>query len=232
MDKVLNLAGDGASMGLTFVRPFQSLLGELLAFTIEQLIPFLLVLIIGGLLIRMVVKLLKAILTRSKLDRGVERIGLTKELNSLGLKTSISGVLIVVIDISLKVVLWMTAIDLLKIDQLSEFMAKIVDFLPNIIVAIIILGVGLAIAKFVENILNEATSSMKDKKTAKLMSKIAKVSIIVITIMTVLAQLNIAEHLVNTLMTGAIAALSIGLGLAFGLGGRDRAKEVLEKWSK
>lgn len=232
MDKVMILADKGAEAGMGFVRPFQELLGRLLDFTIDQLIPFLLVLIIGGLIIRMVMKLLKTVLNKSHLDKGVEKIGLTKELHSLGIKSSVSTILIVVIDIALKVVLWMTAIDLLKIRQLSDFIGKIVDFLPNIIVSIIVLGVGLAIAKFVENLLSEATSSMKDKKTAKLMGKIAKIAIIVITIMAVLAQLNIAEQLVNTLMTGVIAALSIALGLSFGLGGKEKAKEILDKWSE
>lgn len=229
---ILNLADKGASAGMTFVRPFQDLLGKLLSFTIDQLIPFLLVLIIGGLIIRMVMKLLKTVLNKSMLDKGVEKIGLGKELKSLGVKMSVSGILIVVIDISLKVVLWMTAIDLLKIRQLSEFIGKIVDFLPNIIVSIIILGVGLAVARFTEDTLSTATAAMKDKKSAKLMGRIAKISIIVVTIMTVLAQLNIAEQLINTLMTGIIAAISIGLGLSFGLGGKEKAKEMLDKWSK
>lgn len=228
----MNLAGKGADAGMGFVRPFQDLLGKLLSFTVEQLIPFLLVLIIGGLIIRMVMKLLKTVLNKSMLDKGVEKVGLGKELKSLGIKMSVSGILIVVIDIALKVVLWMTAIDLLKIRQLSDFIGKIVDFLPNIIVSIIILGVGLAVAKFAEDTLSTATATMKDKKSAKLMEHIAKVAIIVITIMTVLAQLNIAEHLVNTLMTGMIAAISIALGLSFGLGGKEKAKEVLEKWNK
>ena len=232
MDKVMNLAGKGADAGMGFVRPFQDLLGKLLSFTVEQLIPFLLVLIIGGLIIRMLMKLLKTVLNKSMLDKGVEKIGLGKELKSLGIKMSVSGIMIIVIDIALKVVLWMTAIDLLKIRQLSDFIGKIVDFLPNIIVSIIILGVGLAVAKFAEDTLSTATATMKDKKSAKLMGHIAKIAIIVITIMTVLAQLNIAEHLVNTLMTGVIAAISIALGLSFGLGGKEKAKEVLEKWSK
>ena len=232
MDNFMNLADKGASAGMTFVRPFQDLLGKIGAFTIEQLIPFLLVLIIGGLLIRLFMKLLKAILNKSKLDKWLEKIGLTKELQNIGIKTSVSGIIIVVIDVSLKVVLWMTAIDLLKIEQLSNFMARIVNFLPNIIVAMIILGLGLAIAKFAENTLDVATKDMKDKKSAKLMTKIAKISIIVITIMAVLDQLNIAQTLVNTILTGTIGAFSIALGLSFGLGGKEKAKELLDKWSK
>ena len=233
MDNIVLLADKGAQVGMGFMRPFQNLLGKLLNFTIDQLIPFLLVLIIGGLIIRMLVKFLKMILNKSKLDKGVEKIGLAKELRSLGVTASVSTILIVVIDIALKVVLWMTAIDLLKIRQLSEFIGRIVNFLPNIIVAIIILGVGLAIAKFVENVLTEATSStMKDKKSAKLMGRIAKIAIIILTIMTFLSQLNIAEQLINTLMTGFIGALSLALGLAFGLGGKEKAAEVLKKWGK
>ncbi len=232
MDKIVVLADKGASAGMTFVRPFQELLGKLLDFTIDQLIPFLLVLIIGGLIIRMIIKLLKTLLTKSKFDALFEKIGITKELANLGIKTSISSIIIFVIDVALKIVLWMTAIDLLKIRQLSDFMSKIVDYIPNVIVAIIILGLGLAIEKFIENILVEATSNMKDKKTAKLMVKIAKIAIIVITIMTVLTQLKIAEQLINTLMTGFIAALSIALGLAFGLGGKEKAKDILNSWNK
>ena len=232
MDKIVLLADQGASTGMKFVKPFQELLAKIGTFTIEQLIPFLLVLIIGGLLIRLFMKLLKTILNKSKLDKGMEKIGLTKELQNIGIKTSISGIIIVVVDVALKVVLWMTAIDLLKIDQLSAFMARIVNFLPNIIVSIIILGLGLAIAKFAENTLKVATDEMKDKKSAKLMVKIAKISIIVITIMTVLDQLNIAQTLVNTLLTGIIGSISIALGLSFGLGGKEKAAETLKKWFK
>jgi len=106
--------------------------------------------------------------------------------------------------------------------------SEIILFIPNIIVALIILLLGFYIAKFVANVLAVSLKNMKDQ-SANLIRSLAYYSIVVFTVFLVLGQLRIAQDIITNGFILIFGAICLAFGLAFGLGGKDYASDVLKK---
>jgi hypothetical protein len=104
----------------------------------------------------------------------------------------------------------------------------VVLYIPNVIVAVIILLAGILLATFVRNVVKTAVEAA-ELASADFLSGIAKWAILLFSFMAALVQLQIAPGLINTLFTGLVAMLALGGGLAFGLGGKEHASRVLDR---
>jgi hypothetical protein len=116
------------------------------------------------------------------------------------------------------------AIGALKIPALSTFIAQVQAFLPNIIVALLIFVVAAALAGAVGA---AAHRLMGDTPTGKMVRAIAPALIMAIALFMVLDQLRIAPQIVTITYAGLIGMLALAGALAFGLGGRDLAAQML-----
>jgi len=119
------------------------------------------------------------------------------------------------------------AADVLEWTQVTEFLTLVVAYIPNVLVAVIILLVGFLLGNFVQELIKGAMK-VANISSVTFLSAIAKWSIIVFSFMAALVQLGIAGALVQTLFTGFVAMLALSGGLAFGLGGREHASKVLD----
>jgi hypothetical protein len=220
------------SQGMGIWQDILAILGGSMEY-IKPVLGAIAILIIGKIIIKYVLKALSKILEKVKIDDFLNKIGLTGELNNLGISISASSLVIGIIGFIAKFVLWMAAINTLNITALTDLMNKILVYIPNVIVSLILLIAGITIAKFAKDIVEKSTSSLSvSKNTSALFGKIVRVAIITLTIMAVLTQLNIATELVETLFNGIVYGLTIAGGIAFGLGGQDRAKEIINKIGK
>lgn len=109
----------------------------------------------------------------------------------------------------------------------TELLNQFLLYIPNVFVAVVVGFIGLVIANLVFDIVNH-TSHGLGSSSSHLLAAIARYSLIFFTGLVVLNQLGVASDLVRILFTGIVAMLSIAGGLAFGLGGKDLAKKVLE----
>ncbi len=121
--------------------------------------------------------------------------------------------------------------NILNLYQVSAFLESILFYIPNIIVAAIILIAGIILADFVSKIVSSSISAA-GLKSAPFVSKVAKWSIFIFAFIAALDQLQIAQTFINTLYIGLVAMISIAGGLAFGLGGKDHASEFIAKVKK
>ena len=119
------------------------------------------------------------------------------------------------------------AVEILGLTQFAILFSQIVAWLPNIIVVVLIMIVAVVVADILEKIAIAAVIKAKIKSTHAI-ALVVRWSVYLFSLMAILLQLNIASPLVQTLFTGLIAILVIAGGLAFGLGGKDLAKQVLE----
>jgi len=117
--------------------------------------------------------------------------------------------------------------DVLDWDQITVFLASVVSYVPNVLIAVVILLVGLLVGNVIENIIRGAVKVTK-VKSAVFLAGIAKWSIMIFSAMAALVQLGIAEALIQTLFTGFVVMVALAGGLAFGLGGKDHAKKILD----
>ena len=187
-------------------------------------IIFLLGLIIASVLGKVIERIVIAI----KIDQAFERMSISEKIKEHGINISISYFLGKVVQWFLILVFLMAATDILGLNQVTGFLNSIIVYLPNVIVATIILTIAFLLGNLIYIIVRSSTKAA-GVMSATLLATIIKWSIIIFGILAALIQLGIAVSLVNTIFIGLIGAISLAAGLAFGLGGREEAALILKK---
>lgn len=124
-----------------------------------------------------------------------------------------------------------TSINVLGLTTIAGVLNNILAYIPSIISAIFVLGIGVLLAGFVEKVVKGAVAQF-DARMGRLLGKVASYIMVIFAAMAALNELQIAEDLINILFIGFVAMLSIGFGLALGLGAKDVVSTVLLDWYK
>jgi hypothetical protein len=191
---------------------------------IPNLVGCLIILFIGYLIARLVKAAASKLLESVGLDRALSgtQAGSYVERGSPGARPSrLVGV----------VAFWFifiyaiaAAIGALKIPTLTNFMASVQNYLPNVIAAVLILVVGVALAGAVGGLVDRL---MGDTPGGRLARTISPTLILAIVVFMVLNQLKIAPAIVTTTYVALIGMLAVAGALAFGLGGRELAADMM-----
>lgn len=105
---------------------------------------------------------------------------------------------------------------------------QILFYLPNVIVAVVIGFFGLVVANLASDLVKRWVKTL-GSTSANALAVFAKTVIVFFTALVVLNQLGVAQDLVRILFTGIVGMLALAGGLAFGMGGREMAKDVLDE---
>lgn len=162
------------------------------------------------------------------LDKIVEKIGLKRLFEKAGLKTGFTRLLSGAVYWFVLIVFLASVVNVLGLTQLSIFLDKLVAYLPNVIAAVAILVIGILVANLLYNVVKNASESAR-LKSAGFLASLTKWSIFVFAFIAALVQLKVAPDLLKILFTGIVVMISLAGGLAFGLGGKDAAKDVIDK---
>lgn len=189
-----------------------------------------LVLVIGLILASLLGKLVTKIVKKLKLDKILTTIGLNDRLKAVNINFTISGLLGWIVKWFIIIAVLLTISGMLELTTVSVFLTEVLLYIPNVIVAVVILTIGLIVGNFVSELVGKSisTSDFVSPASAKALRVVTKWVIILFAVMAALSQLNIAPQLIQVLFTGIIMMFSLAGGIAFGLGGKDRAKEVLD----
>jgi hypothetical protein len=117
------------------------------------------------------------------------------------------------------------AVSVLGIEALTDFVAAIYGYLPNVVAALLIFLIAGAISAGVAAL---AQRTMGGTTLGKIVATAAPILVMTIATFMILDQLQIAENIVTITYAGLIGAIALGSALAFGLGGRDVARQLLE----
>jgi len=109
------------------------------------------------------------------------------------------------------------------------FQDFVLYYVPQIIVAAIIIVVGALFAEFVKKVIVGSARAAGAPHGAKLAGAMGKWAVWIFAILAALDQLGIASSFIETLFTGIVIAVSLAFGLAFGLGGKDAAARTIER---
>lgn len=199
-----------------FVNFLPSLVGAVLVFVAGWIVAVAL-----GKVVEHIVKMLKV-------DDVMEKAGTKARFEKAGVKLDVAKFLGGLVKWFLILVFLMAATDILKLVQVTTFLNNIVLYLPNVVVAAVILAVAFLVANFVFAVVKGSTK-VAGIVSATLLATIAKWAIVIFGFLAALVQLGIAASLINTLFIGLVAMLALAGGLAFGLGGKDEAAAVLKK---
>lgn len=193
-------------------------------YVLGALVVFLLGLLIAHVLRTVVEQLVNFL----HIDDLATRLELKGTFEKVGIRLNIAAFLGWIVKWFFIIVALIAATDILGWDEVTDYLKQVVTYIPNVIIAVIILLAGILLANFVRNMVKTAVEAAQ-LSSSDFLSGIAKWAILVFTFMAALVQLNIAEDLIRTLFTGLVAMLAIAGGLAFGLGGKDQAARALDR---
>lgn len=191
------------------------------------IIVFLLGLVAATVLKSAVVRLIQML----KVDELVEKMEVKDMFTKVGIKLDVAEFFGWIIKWFIIIFSLIAAADVLEWDQITVFLNVLVNYMPNVLIAVIILLVGTILSNFVHGVIHSAVK-VAHLQSVGFLAGIAKWSIIVFSFMAALVQLGIAQSLIQVLFTGFVAMIALAGGLAFGLGGRAHAAQVLEKLKK
>jgi len=214
-----------ADWGYITVLALQNLWQGFLDF-LPALVGALIVFIIGWFIALGVGKLIAEVLTRVKFNKLFEKAGWNEAFKKAELKVNPSQFLGAVVKWILVIAFLLAAVEILGFVQLAGFLQKVLSYLPNVIIAALIFVVTVIVVDIVEKIVRVAVEGVK-VGYGHYVSAIVKWSIWIFSILAILYQLGIARPFMETLFTGLVAMLVISMGIAFGLGGKDVAAELL-----
>jgi ABC-type multidrug transport system fused ATPase/permease subunit len=124
----------------------------------------------------------------------------------------------------------MIAFNSLDLAYVTDLLGRIVLFVPKVMVAVVILVFGAYFARFVAAALTTYLRNIGAAESA-LIGRLALYAMMVFVIMIALDQIGLGDLIRETFLI-IVAALALGLALAFGLGGQRRAAELIERWSR
>ncbi len=189
---------------------------------IPRLIGVLLILIIGWLIAKLIETVIVRVLKLVRLDTLSERSGASNFLAKGGIKYTLSELLGVLMYWLMMLIVIMTALNALQWTVAAELLNKVVAFIPNIIVAIFVLVIGMFVSAVLAGVVRTAASNAGIKQ-ARLLGQITQVVVIVFAAVIALEQLNIGKIIIASAVQIVLAALGLGLAIAFGVGCKDIA---------
>jgi len=207
---------------------FQDLWQGVLFFAPKLIIAFLIIVIgwmVGALVGRVVAQIVRSL----KVDEALRKAGADDALARGGIMLNAGGFLGGLVKWFIIVVFLVAAFDVLNLSQVNLFLQTVVlQYLPQVIVAVLILLVAAVIADVMQRVV-VTSARAAEIRSARFLGSVTKWSIWIIALLAALFQLGIAATFVQTIFTGFIIALSLALGLSFGLGGQETAARLLEK---
>jgi hypothetical protein len=202
---------------------FENILSRIIEF-LPNLIGALAILIVGYMIAKLLETGVRRALNRARFDRAIHN-------SSAG--NTVSRVIESPSKLGGRVAFWLVfigaislAVSALDLPVLNDLLNTVYSYVPNVIAAVIIFLVASAIsagaATFVMKIMGRSA-------LAKIISTVIPAVAMSLAVFMILNQLGIAKDIVNILFTAIVGAIALGLALAFGLGGRDVARELLEQ---
>jgi hypothetical protein len=196
---------------------------------IPRVIGFLVILIIGWIIASALAGAVAALLRAVKFNDLAQRAGFSGFIQKMGVHTDASGMIAAIAKWFARLIVLVVAFDALGLPAVSQVLQQLLLWLPNLVVALVILVIaGLAagaLASLVRGSAAEAGLGNPD-----LLANIARVAVMAFAVIAAVNQIGVAATLVNTLFMAVVGALALALGLAFGLGGRETAAEIVRSW--
>lgn len=196
---------------------------------VPTLIIAVIIFAIGWVLATLIEKLVETLFKSLKVDEALKSAGVEDVVKRAGHELNSGRFVGSLIKWFVIVVFLIASFDVLGLSQVNSFLKDVVlSYLPQVIVAVLVLMISVVIAEAVHKIV-VASARAAHVKSAMLLGSIAKWSIWIFAVLTALFHLGIAPALIQTLFMGVVVAAALACGLAFGLGGKEVAGRMLEK---
>lgn len=181
--------------------------------------------VIGIVVATAVGKAIEHILRALRVDHVLSQLEAEKVLQRAGFKMHGSAFIGGLVKWFIIIVFALASVNILGLTQVSEFLRDVLLYLPNVAIAALILIIAGVLADVGERIVRASITSAG--YNGALVGLVVRWAIWVFSFIAVFMQLGIATPLIQTLLTGIVAALALAFGLSFGIGGKDVAAAIL-----
>jgi Conserved TM helix len=195
---------------------------------IPNVIGAIIVLIIGLIVAAGLGTLVQKIFEAVQLDGFLGKLGLKPYFERAGMKLRASYFLGRLVYWFIVIAFLLAASDSLGLFALSAFLTSILNYLPNVIAAVLIMLAAVVVASFLRRTVVASVLGAQ-LSAPHFLGALTWWTVVIFGFLTALTQLNIAATIIQTIVTGFIAMLALAGGLAFGLGGKDYAHHLLDK---
>ena len=196
---------------------------------IPKVLGFIVIIGVGWLVASLVEKAVAALLRSIKFNDLAKRSGLSDFVAKMGTNTDPAGLLAAIVKWFIRLIVLVVAFDALGLPAVSQVLRELLLWLPNVVVALVVLVIGGLVASALSNVVRGAAAKSA-LGNPEMLAKVASGLVWAFAIVVAVNQIGVAETLVNTLFMAVVGALALALGLSFGLGGRETAGELVRKW--
>jgi len=212
------------------IQSFLNLTEKTISF-LPQIIGALAIMLIGIFVALLLSKLIKKIISASRIDKILKEFGVNTLTKKIGVAFDLGDVISWLVKWFVIIAFLLAASEILNLGEVSNFLNKILAYIPEVVIAIIIVMIGTTVgnllARLIKNYLQASGFPYRN-----MLAMITKWSIYIFTFLAALTQLKIATELITTLFKGIVLMTALAGGLAFGLGGKEIARKSLEEFKK
>jgi hypothetical protein len=158
-----------------------------------------------------------------------ERAGLDDFLKAGGIQTDTTDILGLMIYWLVILGALVIGFNSLGLTYVTDLIGRVVLFVPKVMVALLIIAFGAYFARFIANAITAYCRNVHIQD-AELLGRLAQYAILTFVVLIALDQVNIGGDIVRQSFLIVLGGIVLALALAFGLGGKDWAAEILERW--
>ena len=196
---------------------------------VPKILGFLVIVLAGWFIASLAEKAVAAILRTIHFNDLAERSGFADFVRKMGVNTDSSGMIGLVAKWFIRLIALVVAFDALGLPAVSDVLRQLLLWLPNVIVALMVLVIGGLAAHALSNVVRGAAAE-GGLGNPDFLAKVASTLVWAFAIVVAVNQIGIATELVNTLFMAFVGAIALAVGLSFGLGARDTAAEIVRNW--
>ena len=196
---------------------------------VPKVLGFVIILVVGWFVASLIAKAVGVILRTVRFNDLAQRAGLTGFVKKMGVETDASSFIANIAKWFIRLIVLVVAFDALGLPAVSDVLRQLLLWLPNLVVAMVVLVVAGLAADALSKLVRGATAQGGFSNPDTL-ATVAKVAVWAFAIIIAVNQIGVAATLVNTLLMATVGALALAFDLAFGLGGREAAAALLSEW--
>lgn len=193
---------------------------------IPRFVAAVVVFLIGWLIASLLGKAVYHIIKTLQIDKALDSLGFKRVWERGGMKLNTPLFFEELIKWFFIVVFLMAATNIIGLDQVTDFLKTVVFYLPNVIVAALVMLIGVLVARFIEHSVRVSVRTAQ-LASANFLALLARWSVLIFAFLVALDQLSVASEIIRIFVIGVVTMAAIGGGLAFGLGGQRHAEEWL-----
>ncbi len=214
--------------GEMFSRSLQGIWFGIASF-VPSLVIAIIIFVIGWVLASLVEKLVETIFKSLKVDSALRAAGVEEIVRRAGYNLNSGRFVGTLVRWFVIVVFLVASLEAIGLTQVNSFLQTVVlGYLPQVIVSVLILMVAVIVGGVMQKVV-VASARASHIASANFLGSLTKWAIWIFALIAALVQLGIAAVFLQTLFTAVVGALALALGLAFGLGGKDAAAELISK---